>query len=716
MCKHARYFPCTDSVDVLHHIGRAAGVRPGWNNILVCLFVPMDYTNAACTLILIYRQDEMKKFILTHAIVIAVFSTQLAAEQSSCSDNNNCYVNPQPLVVSATRWETSGIPTASSITIITHDEIVASGASRIIDVLKNQAGIQIRDLYGDGSRASVDMRGFGESAGANTLILVDGRRLNTTDSNGPNLQLISLKDVERIEITEGSASVLYGDQAVGGVINIITRQARTNNDEFEFGYGSYDHQTQLAGASHNFENGLGGRISVERLNSDNYRDNNKLDYLNGYAQLSYDWNSGHVFTEVQRTSEETGIPGALFANQLALSRRQSVNPLDFNDTISRSFHGGGRFDINSMWSLAGDYTYRDDDVGGGLTIFGAFFPFTQSRQVNSWNPRIRGMIPLGKHTMTLIAGADIEHTDYNLISPLGIQDSTQNLQSVYTLGTLSLTRQLSVTAGIRRAWLVNDITDTFRFPGGASLKNTQTATTIGLTYTPSPAWRLYLKREDNYRFPLVDEETNFFSTQGTLKTQTGVSYEAGAEWHDRRISTRLAGYILNLDNELVFDPITFQNLNLDKTQRDGLIYTFSFSPRQDLIIDMHYTYTNARFASGQFDGNRVPLVAEHELQTGINWQFTTHWNVYAEMFFISDRIAGSDFGDTFPHLAGYGVTNLHLHYQNKGFFIAANFNNILDKKYSDNAAVGFTPAFTRETAFYPAPERNIFLTLGYQFD
>jgi Outer membrane cobalamin receptor protein len=96
----------------------------------------------------------------------------------------------EPLVVSATRWETSGIPTAGSLTVITRDEIVASGASRIVDVLRGRGGIQIRDFFGDGSRARVDMRGFGDTAGSNTLILVDGRRLNNTDLHDPDLNFI----------------------------------------------------------------------------------------------------------------------------------------------------------------------------------------------------------------------------------------------------------------------------------------------------------------------------------------------------------------------------------------------------------------------------------------------------------------------------------------------------------------------------------------------
>ncbi|NOQ87761.1 MAG: TonB-dependent receptor plug domain-containing protein, partial [Gammaproteobacteria bacterium] len=128
------------------------------------------------------------------------------------------------VVVSAARTEQSTLTTPASITVITRKQIEDSGSTHIVEVLRGQGGVQIKDLYGDGSRATVDMRGFGDSAGSNTLILIDGRRLNNPDIGAPDLNSIALDDVERIEVVQGSAGVLFGDQAVGGVINIITRK------------------------------------------------------------------------------------------------------------------------------------------------------------------------------------------------------------------------------------------------------------------------------------------------------------------------------------------------------------------------------------------------------------------------------------------------------------------------------------------------------------
>jgi len=86
------------------------------------------------------------------------------------------------VIVSGARTEQSQLTTPASITVITREEIEASGARHVVEVLQGRGGIQIFDSFGDGSRASVGMRGFGETANANTLILVDGRRLNNSES------------------------------------------------------------------------------------------------------------------------------------------------------------------------------------------------------------------------------------------------------------------------------------------------------------------------------------------------------------------------------------------------------------------------------------------------------------------------------------------------------------------------------------------------------
>ncbi len=133
-------------------------------------------------------------------------------------------VTLEKVVVTATRdvEEIRKIP--ASVTVVTKEEIEQSNAQNVVDLLRNEVGIEVRDNYGNGKSASVDIRGFGETGLLNTLVLVDGRRVNQIDLSGVDWTQIPLDQVERIEIIRGSGSVLYGDNAAGGVINIITKR------------------------------------------------------------------------------------------------------------------------------------------------------------------------------------------------------------------------------------------------------------------------------------------------------------------------------------------------------------------------------------------------------------------------------------------------------------------------------------------------------------
>ena len=124
------------------------------------------------------------------------------------------------VVVTATRTEQRMQQVPANVTVIDEEDIKNSNAKNVVDVLCTEEGIVVRDLLGNGKTSQVDLRGFGETAPANTLVLVDGRRINEIDLSGVDWMQIPLEQIERIEILRGTGSVLYGDNAVGGVINL----------------------------------------------------------------------------------------------------------------------------------------------------------------------------------------------------------------------------------------------------------------------------------------------------------------------------------------------------------------------------------------------------------------------------------------------------------------------------------------------------------------
>ncbi|MEO8009962.1 MAG: TonB-dependent receptor plug domain-containing protein, partial [Betaproteobacteria bacterium] len=129
------------------------------------------------------------------------------------------------IVVTASRFEDSSVDRPLNITVISSEEIRRSPARTLPQLLSYQAGLGGRDLFGNNaSQATVDMRGFGATAAQNTLVLLDGRKMNDIDLSGVQWSALPLDSIERVEIIRGSGAVQYGDGAVGGVINIITRK------------------------------------------------------------------------------------------------------------------------------------------------------------------------------------------------------------------------------------------------------------------------------------------------------------------------------------------------------------------------------------------------------------------------------------------------------------------------------------------------------------
>ncbi len=132
----------------------------------------------------------------------------------------------------------------ASTSIITAEEIARSPSSTSQDILSREPGIQVTNLFGgvNGVGSTVDMRGFGAAAASNSLILINGRRINDLDLVGIDLAAIPRDSIERIEITRGnSGAVLYGDGAVGGVINIVTKSGvgLPPKARFEGAFGSF---------------------------------------------------------------------------------------------------------------------------------------------------------------------------------------------------------------------------------------------------------------------------------------------------------------------------------------------------------------------------------------------------------------------------------------------------------------------------------------------
>ncbi len=642
------------------------------------------------------------------------------------------------IVVSATRSESMLQNMPLAVSIITAEDIARSGALHIVDVLRSAGGLQISDLFGDGTDASVGIRGFSSTAQQNTLIMIDGRRLNNADNGLPDLNTVALRNIEQIEIVKGSLGTLYGDKAVGGVINIITRKPGPLDFQAQADYGSYDNRSVFANLENRHDNGVGYRFSAQRRLSNNYRDNNDLQLTDLSSKLSYDYSAGEVFLEYQALDENTEAPGPLFQDQVVADRRQALNPDDVIETDTSAGRIGIQHNIMSGLEFLGEYTNRFSKTAGQLSSGGFPSLFTSRRHHIEFTPRVIGTFqaPAGEALVTL--GTDIFKTDYLIRSDFGITDDVQSQQSIYARATVPLTDKLAITGGARHGEVENDIlVDTLAFgrslPEGTEIDDDAEAWELGLSYELTPAWRVFGKLDKNYRFVTADEysaiaDNNFFAglfAFGTIvplpMTQTGLSHEIGTEWRGEGKAVTLQLYQLDINDEIEFDPILFLNTNIGDTRRRGLALEGRFTLTDKLGFSASYNYVDAELISGTFDGSDLTFIADHSGSIRTHYRHDDHLSAYVEIIGVSDRVFGGDFANAFSALPGHVIGNLNLSYNYEQFTWSLRLNNLLDKKYSDSGNLGFDfrvpfPFTPQVETFFPAPGRNFMLSLQYSYD
>lgn len=635
------------------------------------------------------------------------------------------------VVVNATRSDYGFVSTPGMISVITQADIQASGAIHLVDVLRTVGGIQVSDLFGDGTDASVGLRGFSETAQQNTLIMIDGRRLNNADNGVPDLNTVALRNIERIEIIKGSAGTLYGDKAVGGIINIITHRPEELQVQVETGVGSYNRRSIFTNIENRHENGIGYRFSAERRLSNNYRNNNDVQLTNIAGKLTFEHETGELFAELEDVNEDVELPGPLFRDQVAANRRQALNPGDFVNTDTRAARLGFSQALTGNIEAQFEYTNRLSETDGRLSSAGFASPLFLKRHHIEYTPRLIGTfdLPTGRSLLTI--GADIFKTDYFLRSDFGLTIDTQEQYSAYGRAIVPLSSAIDMTAGGRYGKVKNDIlVDTLccgrSLPPGTEIDDSAYAFEFGLSYQFKPSLRLFGKVDRNYRFVTADEysaiaDNNFFGAPFLPfpETQTGYSYEIGADWQHGNKSLQVLLYQLDLHDEIVFDPSAGANTGIGDTRRRGIIIEGDYVLNRQWRFSANYSLLDTEVTSGPFSGADLTFLADHTAHLAAHYRMTEHLQAYLALNGTSSRVFTGDFNNDFSRLPGYVVADMNLAYQRRNFKIAFHINNLLDREYSDSGSIGFDfrqgfPS-PRVGTFFPSPERNFFFTFSYNY-
>jgi len=190
-------------------------------------------------------------------------------------ENNVQYYELDPVVVTGSRIPYHLSESPCSVSVITREEIAILPADNISDILKYISGVDVRQRGAHGVQADVGIRG---GSYEQTLIMVDGVTVNDPQTGHHNMDLpVNLNDIERIEIVKGPAARIYGPNAVGGVINIITRDVNSNSFGGHAAYGEYGYYDLGAQAALSLDK-ISGRLSASRRYSSGYLGGKDTDF------------------------------------------------------------------------------------------------------------------------------------------------------------------------------------------------------------------------------------------------------------------------------------------------------------------------------------------------------------------------------------------------------------------------------------------------------
>jgi iron complex outermembrane recepter protein len=652
------------------------------------------------------------------------------------------------VVVTATRFEDTFADKPVSVTVISSEEIRRSPARTVPDLLSGYPGIGGRDLFGNnGAQASVDMRGFGAAASQNTLILVDGRRQNDIDISGVQWSSIPLDFVERIEVVRGGGSVLYGDGAVSGVINIITRKPGLdgNRASATLGAGSYDTYSaradgELAGKD------AGLRVGASYYDSHGYRDNNENTQSAAFADARWQRDRDELSLRFSGANQDLRLPGGravqpgIGENLLETDRRGATTPKDYATRDDASLQFDWTRSGEAVTGIVG-VSYRLKDQ----TSYFDFGGFPDYREVDldvfALTPRVRiDHASLGV-AGNLVLGFDWYYWDYRLDQasspgaigqPIHRVRGEQQNRAIYLQETMAPTSTTTVMAGARMEWFSIDATDTFdpaapnpSFINGGSPQGGQNerqhALELGVRQAIGERWSGYVRGSRAFRFATVDElyegSSSFSQEFQFLQPQTSETYEVGMEWRVVSASVRAGVFRTDLKDEIHLDPFSFGtgNTNMPESRREGFEIEATARPTTQLDLRLAYTYTDAQFKEGAIGGTSVagktvPLVARHRASVAAGFRFTDALRLDAVASYVSSQYMENDeenaFGTRIPE---YTVTDLRLAYEWRRAVLALTVNNLFDEQYYNYAVTSiFTPG--RYSA-YPLPERNAFLEL-----
>ena len=572
----------------------------------------------------------------------------------------------EPVLVTATRTAVPAAELSASVEVITREELERLPAADIADVLRLRAGVEIARAGGPGQQTSVFLRGTESN---HVLVLIDGMRINPGTIGTAAVQNIAPGMIERIEVVKGPRSTLYGSDAIGGVINVITRRGAAMGPRVELGTGSFDTQTASlsAGAS-----GARGELSLAGylIDSAGFPTRQGDDTDRGYRNLSL---SAAATTTVGPA--KLGLRG-WHASGTSEYSDFFVTPVDqdFENSAVALEIGGEPTDV---WRTRATLGHAVDTIRQNQS--------PDRLRTRRWQLDWQNDLSLGTHhaltTGVLLQREQAESESFGL----GFDRST-GMRLAYL--------QDQIVIGPHRLLLAGGYTDHETFGGHATWN-------VEYAVQARPSTSLWLAAGSAFRAPDATDRFGFGGNEGlapesSRSLEMGLRHRAGQRHNFSLVAFRTE--IDQLIQYVVTDFATFagENRNVDRARIDGieLAWRYAEGPWQARAA---VTLQDPRDLATD---TRLLRRASQNLTLALSRSFGPH------LLALDVLTAGERRDVGFPSavsLDAYVVANLSARVALADHWtLTARFENLLDEQYE--LAQG-----------YNTMDRSAFVALRYDF-
>lgn len=568
-------------------------------------------------------------------------------------------ITMEDTIVTASRTEQKTSEVLGDVSIITEEQIQKAGQSSLLELLSLQPGIEITSNGGTGKNADIFMRGANAT---HTLILVDGVRINSATTGTTAIQHIPLSQIERVEILRGPASSLYGADAIGGVIQIFTKQGQgTPRLNTSIGLGTYGTAIgevgvsgRIGDTSYSLQGGMTHVHGISALrnkqssgynpDADSYRNQNISASLVQHIGDKHEIGLNILISDARNFNDGTSATSAKYDQYL-------------DQTLSTySVHSKNRFTEN--WTSLVTISRGIDD----LTSYSKQPTKTTSNSIKTTQDQYLWQNTLHSAWGTFNLGVERREQQVET-SPSPLPEDHRNIQS-YLAGWYKTFDKHSVQINLR-----NDDNSQF---------GSKTTGSLAYAYAITPQWKANIAYGTAFAAPTFNQlyYPNFGNPD--LKPEESRNREIGVKYDSGNHHVTASYYYNDVDN-LIVNPRTGNNFtnvaqNVNRATLSGLTLGY-----QGMAAGFNLR-ASADFQRPEDadNGNLLPKRAKEHGVFAISKRLQ-NLEIGSEIESSSHRY--NDTANT-TRLAGYTLVNLYTNYQlNDDWSVNARINNLFDRKY-----------------------------------